>query len=132
MKAAIWSIDPGGNFIFRGGQTDQLLLGVDQRNFAPLREALKDRFGGKGWVRIEDIKAFVMSDRTDYHWSQLRKRALIPMEDTGEVKVRHAREKGQVQQPAIPGLFDDDPPPARKARNYPPGTKLRINRAAVG
>ncbi|WP_419949758.1 three-Cys-motif partner protein TcmP [Candidatus Palauibacter sp.] len=131
MKAAIWSIDPGGNFVFRGGRTDQLLLGVDQPNFAPLREALRDRLRGKGWVQIEDIREFVMSDQTDYHSSQLRKQALIPMEEAGKIEVRQLGNEN-AQQAMIPGLLDDDVPPPRKVMNYPRGTELRITRTATG
>ena len=131
MKAAIWSIDPGGSFIFRGGQTDQLLLGVDEPNFAPLRDALRDRFGGRGWIRIEDVEEFVMSDKTDYHSSQLRTKALMPMEDVGEIEVE-VPDKATSQQAMIPGLLEDGPPPPRRVKNYPRGTKLRIAPAADG
>ncbi|WP_420438494.1 hypothetical protein [Candidatus Palauibacter sp.] len=91
---------------------------------------MKDRFGGKGWVRIEDVKEFVRSDKTDYHSSQLRTKALIPMEDAGEIEVRIPG-KTTSQQPMIPGLLEDDPPLPRKAKNYR-GTELRITRAAAG
>ncbi len=114
MKAAIWSVDPGGGFVFHGGQTEQLPLGVEP-NFRPLQDALRCEFRG---------------DRC-YHLSQLRKHALIPMEDAGEIEVRMPG-KTASQQAMIPGLLEDGPPPPRKVRNYPQGTKLRIVRAAPG
>lgn len=124
MKAAIWSVDPGGGFVFHGGQTEQLALGVEP-NFRPLQEALRNEFRGDRWVAIEEIEAFVMSDRTDYHRSQLRRHALVPMEDRGEIQVKSPRGKGHAPQTAL-SLFDSDTPPPRKRRNYPPGTEIRI------
>ena len=130
MKRAIWSVDPGGGFVFQGGQTEQLALAVEP-NFKPLREALRDEFRGEGWVTIEGIEEFVMSDKTDYHRRQLREHALRPMEDAGEIEVRIPG-KTTSQQAMIPGLLEDDPPARRKVKNYPRGTKLRIARAAAG
>ena len=125
MKAAIWSVDPGGGFVFHGGQTEQLALGVEP-NFKPLRDALRNEFRGERWVAIDEIEKFVMSDKTDYHKSQLRRNALWPMEDAGEIEVWLPATRRDAGQPTIPGLFDDDAPPPRKVKNYPPGTKLRI------
>lgn len=125
MKAAIWKVDPGGAFVFHGGQTEQLELGVEP-NFRPLREALRSQFRGPQWSTIDQIERFVMSDKTDYHKSQLRDYALEPMEDAGEIEVLRAATKGQAHQPAIPGLFDTDAPPPRKKKQYPQGTKIRF------
>ena len=126
MKAAIWSVDPGGGFVFHGGQAEQLTLGVEP-NFRPLQDALRNRFRGKRWVTIEEVEEFVMSDETDYHRTQLRRQALAPMEDRGELQVRPREGKRPAPQATLPGLFDAEVPPRRKARTYPPGTELRIS-----
>lgn len=126
MKAAIWNTTLRGDFVFRGGRTDQLELGVDQPNFEPLRRALRGAFGGKGWVRIEDVKEFVMSDRTDYHETQLRKNALIPMEDAGEVLVKSSEGRQNTEQTSLPGLLEEYTAGRRSARSYPSGTELQI------
>ena len=128
MKAAIWNVDPGGGFVFHGGQTEQLALGVEP-NFRPLQEALRSEFRGERWVTIEEIEAFVMSDKTDYHRRQLRKHALVPMEDRGEIHVKPSRGMRYAPQAVLPGLFDEDAPPHRKVKTYPRGTELRIIQA---
>ena len=126
MKAAIWSVDPGGGFVFHGGQTEQLALGVEP-NFRPLRDALRCEFRGDRWVTIEEIEAFVMSDKTDYHLSQLRKHALIPMEHRGDLRVKPAKGEKREAQASLPGLFDREAAPRRKRPTYPAGTELRIS-----
>lgn len=124
MKAAIWRVDPGGGFVFHGGQTEQLALGVEP-NLRPLRDALRNEFRGPRWSTIEQVERFVMSDKTDYHKSQLRDYALEPMEDAGEVEVLRAPSKEQAQQPALPG-FDMGAALPRKKKKYPQGTRLRF------
>lgn len=126
MKAAIWSVNPGGGFVFHGGQTEQLALGVEP-NFRPLQDALRREFRGDHWVTIEEIEAFVMSDRTDYHRSQLRKHALIPMEQRGELHVKPSRGERREAQASLPGLVDRERAPGRKRPTYPAGTELRIS-----
>ena len=126
MKAAIWSVDPGGGFVFHGGQTEQLALGVEP-NFRPLQDALRCEFRGDRWVTIEEIEAFVMSDKTDYHLSQLRKHALIPMEHRGDLRVKQAKGEKREAQASLPGLFDREAAPRRKRPTYPAGTELRIS-----
>ncbi|MCY3698025.1 MAG: three-Cys-motif partner protein TcmP [Gemmatimonadetes bacterium] len=125
MKVAIWKVDPGGGFVFHGGQTEQLELGVEP-DFRPLREALRNQFRGPRWSTIDQIERFVMSDKTDYHKSQLRDYALEPMEDAGEVEVLRAPSEEQAQQPALPGLNMDAALPRKKKRKYPRGTRLRF------
>lgn len=125
MKAAIWSVDPGGGFVFRGGQAEQLALGVEP-SFRPLRDALRMEFRGDGWVTIEEIEAFVMSDRTNYHRSQLRKHALIPMEHRGDLQVKPSGGRGQEAQATLPGLFVGEAARRRRRPTYPAGTEVRI------
>jgi hypothetical protein len=106
MKQAIWKIAPFGDFSFRGSHSNQLALNIDSPDYGPLREQLKSAFKGRGWIRIEDIEEFVGSDRTDYHSGQLRRGALIPMEDLEEIEI--------------------DEKTRKKKRSYPDGTRIRF------
>ena len=87
MKEAIWKIDPIQGCAFRGSKSRQPLLNLGEPDFRPLQQALIEQFGGKGWVRVEEVISFVQSDRTDYYESQLRKGALRPMEAEGKIQV---------------------------------------------
>ncbi len=108
MKKAIWKIVPSGNFRFVGTNSPQLTLSIENPNFAPLKKALQDRFIGKGWVRIEDVIDFVISDETDYHSGQVKTNVLRPMKDCEEPEIE----------------VDNS---TRKRKNtYPDGTMLRF------
>lgn len=106
MKQAIWKVAPFGDFSFRGTHSDQLILGVDQPDLRLLRVALRERFGGLGWVAVEEVLDFVASDQTDFHTGQLKTDTLKPMEQSSELEV--------------------DPESRKKRRTYPPGTRLRF------
>lgn len=41
--------------------------GID--HFEPLKQALRERFAGKGWVGAKTVVDFVSSDETDCHRS---------------------------------------------------------------
>jgi three-Cys-motif partner protein len=87
MKRAIWKVAPSGQFEFRGTRSRQLTLRLDNPDYGPLKQALRERFVGKGWVPIEAVIAFVQSDQTDYHSGQLKRNALAPLEKQGAVEV---------------------------------------------
>ena len=106
MKEAIWKVAPFGDFAFRGTRSPQLELDIKGADFRPLQRLLHEEYSGRGWVTTDEIEAFVASDRTDYYTSQLRKGALIPMEQSHDVEVAKATR--------------------RLARSYPAGTKLRF------
>lgn len=106
MKEAIWKVAPFGDFSFHGTRSTQLTLGLKTVDYAPLREALQNRFRGKGFVTIEQVTAFVGSDQTDFHTGQLKKRVLKPME----------KEK----------LIEVDPETRDMRGTFPDGTKLRL------
>jgi three-Cys-motif partner protein len=106
MKQAIWRIAPWGDFAFRGTRFQQLTLGLDNPNFALLKDALRQRFCGEDWISIGHVERFVASDQTDFLISHLRKQALVPMENAGEIEV--------------------DERTRRRKRTYPPGTLLRF------
>lgn len=95
MKEAIWKADPSGDYNFRGGEQAQ--ISFLEPNFAPLQEALRERFEAAGWVSIKRIEEFVRSDATIYYAGQLRSHALLPMERAGRIEVKvneRVRKKG--------------------------------------
>lgn len=105
MKQAIWKVAPG-DFAFRGTRSGQLALDLGAYDFEPLKVALRRKFQGRGFVTIKDVEEFVMSDETDYHSSQFKTNALVPMEKAGEIDV--------------------DPTTRQRRLKYPAGTKLRF------
>ena len=106
MKEAIWKAIPFGDFGFRGSRSSQLGLDLQATDFRPLQDALRAEFGDGGWVDIEAVENFVASDSTDFYTGQLRKHALIPMEDAGNLEV--------------------NPATRNRPRTYPSGSKLRF------
>lgn len=100
MKKAIWKVAPWGDFGFRGGRQDQLvLLGLATPDFLPLQHLLQDRFGGHGWVSVGNVLEFVRSDETIYHDSQLKKPVLKPMEQRGLLLVKNGTRKRRYTYP---------------------------------
>ncbi len=108
MKKAIWKIAPWGDFAFRGGKDDQLVLGLATPDFQPLQDQLREEFGGQGWVTVGRVLEFVKSDATIYHESQVRRPVLKPME---------AKE-----------LLDVDGSTRKRRYTYPAGCKLQFRR----
>lgn len=106
MKQAIWKVAPFGDSAFRAARSGQLTLGLEKSDFEPLKEALRTTYRGSGWVNIQTISDFVASDQTDYHTSQFKRGALVPMEDSGEIEV----DKGS----------------RKRKHTYPDGTRLRF------
>ena len=110
MKQAIWRIAPTGDYAFHGGRTEQLTLGLETVNFAPLRAAVETFLKGKPagvWIAVGEVQEFVIAD-TDYHSSQYKTNALKPLESAGSVEV--------------------DPASRKKKGTYPDGTRLRWKR----
>jgi three-Cys-motif partner protein len=88
MKKAIWKIVPSGNYRFVGTNSPQLTLSINSPNYDPLKKILQDRFIGKGWIGIEEIIDFVVSDETDYHSGQVKTTVLKPMEKNKEIECK--------------------------------------------
>jgi len=107
MKQAIWKVAPFGEFAFRGTRSTQLSLDLATTDFGSLKSVLRNRFRGRGWVSIQDVSDFVASDQTDYHTGQVKRNALIPMEESNEIEV--------------------DPDSRKRKRTYPDGTRLRFH-----
>lgn len=93
MKQAIWKIAPWGDFSFRGTDSQQLTMDIATPDFTALKQALRQRFRDGGWASIDQITDFTASDKTDYHTGQLRKGALIPMEQADEIEVESNRKR---------------------------------------
>lgn len=106
MKQAIWSVDPLGEFRFRGKQIGQLTLGDAVVDFSPLQKDLQDRFKSRGWQKIETVTNFVKSDATPFHSGHLKVKTLKPLEADGKIEVK-------------PGT-------RKRAGTYPNGTELRF------
>jgi three-Cys-motif partner protein len=107
MKQVIWRIAPTGDYAFRGGHSDQLALGLETVDFAPLRAAVEGFLKGRpagAWVEVGDVQKFVIAD-TDYHSSQYKSNALKPLESAGTIEV--------------------DPTSRRRKGTYPDGTRVR-------
>ncbi len=104
MKRAIWNVAPFGDFRFRSSHHGQLVLGMETADYSSLRDALRAEFRGKRPVTIETIEEFVAGE-TDFHIAQLRKHGLVPLEKDALIQVESSR---------------------KKARTYPPGTKIRF------
>ena len=91
MKRAIWKVAPFGDFSFKGGESDQLvMLGVAEPDFTVLADALHCRFHDAGWVSMSDVVEFVRSDATIFHEGHLR-RQLKSMEKEGRLDVDPTR-----------------------------------------
>lgn len=104
MKEAVWKIDPSGEFQFRG--SSQSVLDLSSPDFQRLQEVLSEKFKDTGWVTISDVQRFVGSDQTDFHLGHLKKGALKPMEQSGQIEL-------------------DSTSRSRKC-TYPEGTRLRF------
>jgi hypothetical protein len=104
FKQAAWKADPHTGRMF--SDADDPNQGFLVSPIPPLRELLKQHFGGRRSVRIEDIEEWVRIE-TDYsETSHLKTRALGPMEIAGELTAdgptgRARRRPGQYP----PGTF---------------------------
>ncbi len=107
MKKAMWKTAPFGDFKFMSATANQFTLGLEPTSFAPLREALQDEFGQKGWVTIENVGEFVMGDKTEFHTGHLKRKTLSPMERVGELEARSSA-------------------PNRRRGSFKSGTQLRF------
>jgi hypothetical protein len=67
---------------------------------------LSEQFRGSGFVDIENIIRYVMSDQTDYHSGQIKQRTLKPME--------------------LEGLIEAQKGTRNRKNTYPAGCKLKF------
>lgn len=106
MKDAMWSVDPAEGHRFRDSTVKGLMpLFEPEPDMAPLVEALEGEFRGKVFT-IEEAERFTLV-QTPYKKGHIKTRTLKALEKDGKIE-------------AV------DPPQGRRARTYPPGTKLRF------
>lgn len=106
MKEAMWKLDPIAGQTFRDSTlADHPVLFGHELNTAPLLAALKARFSTRPFA-IEGAIDFALCE-TPYLPSHVKTKTLVSAEKRGE-------------------LVPVDPKPERKARTYPPGTRMRF------
>ena len=106
MKQAIWKVAPFGDFAFRGTHSDQMTLSLEFSDFSPLITSLQKHFKEAGWVSIEVVKDYVMSDETDFHSTQVKNNALKWLEEKK--------------------LIEINPDTRNRVKTYPDGTMIRF------
>ena len=106
MKEAMWKVDPVGGQRFQDSTDPNALVLFDpQVDTAPLRDALRARFGTKPF-RIEDALDYTLVE-TPFIPSHIKRRTLKPLEDGGQLEIVSAKDK-------------------RKRGTYPDGTLIRF------
>jgi len=103
MKAAMWKIDPYGQFRF-SDRTDpnQAVLFEPEPDITPLEKAILSQFGGKS-AYIEELEGFVLVE-TAFRETHIKSPILKTMENAGKIEVSRRGKKG----------------------TYPPGTVIRF------
>lgn len=96
MKSAMWAVAPTGSYRFNGIRRNQpLLLTQDELGFRSLAEDLVSQFGHDRWVSVEELDAFMQSDRTLFRKEHLRRKVLAPLQKQDLLEVNgHQRRRG--------------------------------------
>lgn len=109
MKESMWRADPVQGRVFSDlTDTRQEVLLRPEAELAPLRARLLERFRGRGWVPIEQVELFVLTETPYSEAIHLRRRTLTPMEQDGLLGA--SRMDGK----------------RRRRGTYPPGTLLQF------
>ena len=111
MKQAMWKADPERGQVFSDlTDTNQMVLLESTPDLARLRNLLRHRFQGHGWVGIDQVEEFVLKDTPYSEAIHLKRLTMAPME----------RE--------VPPLMEVVRPPGSRNRpgDYPSGTRIRF------
>jgi three-Cys-motif partner protein len=92
MKAAMWSVDPGGGFMFSDRMDGVDVLFEKTPQLGPLRTAMLAHFAGKKRVPVEDIEWFSILE-TPYRETHIRK-ILTSLENEGLIDVARTGIRG--------------------------------------
>jgi len=102
MKQAIWKADPVSGTRFVPGNQDMLDLFADDRSH--FAREIFTTISGKGWVAVDDLKRWAMTDKTGFHSGQL---------------------KGALRTLEADNRIDVDPESRKRMATFPDGAKLR-------
>lgn len=93
MKAAMWSLDPSGEYRFEDRLADQAVLFGMDLNTTPLQDELAAHFAGKT-VPIETVVEYVIAE-TPYHSGQVKRATLAPMQRASRIFSPNQSRKNQ-------------------------------------
>ena len=111
MKYAMWKADPLGGQIFSDRTvSDQMVLIEPTADLTPLRDSLGQEFRGSGWVTIEKVQEFVLTDTPFSETIHLKRLTLQPMEQAEPPLIEVRRPQGAMD----------------RAGDYPVGTVIRF------
>lgn len=99
MKDSMWAADPSGSFMFSDFTAATPTLFHANPDFAPLRQALIDRFRGKR-VLIDKILEFAVIE-TPFRSAHVKTLTLKPMYDEGLISTSHPT-RGQLRAGTFP------------------------------
>jgi hypothetical protein len=109
MKESMWRADPVQGRVFSDlTDTRQEVLLKPEADLLALRRILQDRFRGRGWISIDQVEQFVLTETPYSEAIHLKRRTLAPMETEGLVAA--SRMDGKKRRPG----------------SFPPGTLLRF------
>jgi three-Cys-motif partner protein len=109
MKESMWRADPVQGRVFSDlTDTRQEVLLKPEADLLALRRSLQDRFRGRGWISIDQVEQFVLTETPYSEAIHLKRRTLAPME--AERLVVASRMDGKKRRPG----------------SFPPGTLLRF------
>jgi three-Cys-motif partner protein len=84
MKDAMWSVDPVGGLRFSDQLAGQPVLFTPRPDFAPLLNAIVQRFAGKS-ATVDQIEEFVLVE-TPYKASHYKRQILKPLQRDGRIE----------------------------------------------
>ncbi len=105
MKAAMWAVDPSGQFKFSDTTNpQQMTLFASTPNYKQLQEEILQRYGGKE-VSVSDLEDFIIAE-TAFLDTHYKRQILKPMESEGKLTIVKT--------------------PRKRKFSYPPGTVIRF------
>ena len=109
MKQAMWQADPiHGEEFSDLTDTNQMVLFTASSDIALLKRLLLRHFQGSGWIGIEQVEQFVLTDTPFSEAIHLKRPTLKPMELEDYIEVR--RPSGSRNRP----------------EDYPAGTRIKF------
>lgn len=92
MKAAMWNLDPSGEYRFEDRLAGQSVLFGSPDVTGPLQDELAAHFSGRT-VSIDEVVRYVMAE-TPYYSGQVKVKTLRPMQAAGRISSPNQRQAG--------------------------------------